>query len=322
MRLRPWHLVAAFAASVTLHFGAVALTVKDAPIDSSLIEGSGGQASMLGEAFSDMLTAGDPEASNSIAAESPDTLAPVDPEAAETEVTDRLTPTETPVEQIQQQVAEIQPQDVSTQETATIEDAALLPLANAEAVIPVNETPEEKVEAVEPVPVPEVRPKDLPVKVAEAEPEPPVKKKTPPKQVKKPEAQRPPSSQNGKNRVNATQGAGGNAAQTATQGGSLNQSGSNQIGNADRTNYKGKIERKLRNARRSVKIRDRGTATVFFVVRMDGSLGDLKILSSSGIPEVDDAALKLVRRAAPFPPIPLEEGAISWDFKLPIEVGG
>ena len=78
MKLRPWHLGAALLASVTLHFGAIALTV-DTSEEPALLQGGGGAVSMLGEAYTDMLTSGDPDTANAVAAESPDTLAPVAP---------------------------------------------------------------------------------------------------------------------------------------------------------------------------------------------------------------------------------------------------
>ncbi|MGY4750524.1 TonB family protein [Pannonibacter sp. Q-1] len=324
MKLRPWHLGAALLASVTLHFGAVALTVDTSEEPALLQGGGGGAVSMLGEAYTDMLTSGDPDTANAVAAESPDTLAPVDPDAAEPETQEQITAqdipvqeaTETPVQEPLQQMAEVQPQDIKPQEIAPVEELAIQPLTSAEAIAPVNETPEKPVTAVEPVPVPEMRPKDLPVKVAEAKPVQPVKKT----QTKKPEAQRQPSTQKGNSRANAVQGAGGAADQVASQGSSENQGRSTILGNSDRTNYKGQVQRALQRAMRRVRSRDSGLATVSFVVSKDGSVSAIRISGSSGNPEVDEVALELVRRAAPFPPIPAEEGRSTWSFNVPVEI--
>ena len=324
MKLKPWHLAAALLASVSLHFGAVALTVDTSEEPALLEGGGGGSVSMLGEAYTDMLTAGDPDTANAVAAESPDTLAPVDPDAAEPEAQEQVTPQETPVQEavetpVQeplQQVAEVQPQDIKPQEIAPVEELAIQPLTSAEAIAPVNEAPEETVAAIEPVPVPDMRPKDLPVKVAEAKPVQPVKKT----QTKKPEAQRQPSTQKGKSRANAVQGAGGAADQVASQGSSENQGRSTVLGNSDRTNYKGQVQRALQRAMRRVRSRDAGLATVSFVVSKDGSVSSIRISRSSGNPQVDEVALELVRRAAPFPPIPAEEGRPTWNFNVPVEI--
>ncbi|CUA95824.1 energy transducer TonB family protein [Pannonibacter indicus] len=324
MKLRPWHLGAALLASVTLHFGAIALTV-DTSEEPALLQGGGGAVSMLGEAYTDMLTSGDPDTANAVAAESPDTLAPVDPDAAEPETQEHITAqdipvqeaTETPVQEPLQQMAEVQPQDIKPQEIAPVEELAIQPLTSAEAIAPINETPEETVTAIEPVPVPEMRPKDLPVKVAEAaKPVQPVKRT----QTKKPEAQRQPSTQKGNSRANAVQGAGGAADQVASQGSSENQGQSTILGNSDRTNYKGQVQRALQRAMRRVRSREAGLATVSFVVSKDGSVSAIRISSSSGNPEVDEVALELVRRAAPFPPIPAEEGRSTWNFNVPVEI--
>ncbi|WP_430512342.1 TonB family protein [Pannonibacter phragmitetus] len=319
MKLRPWHLAAALLASVSLHFGAVALTVDTSEEPALLEGGGGGSVSMLGEAYTDMLTAGDPDTANAVAAESPDTLAPVDPDAAEPETQEQITAqevpvqeaSETPVQEPLQQMAEVQPQ-----EAAPVEELAIQPLTNAEAIVPLNETPDETVTAIEPVPVPDVRPKDLATKVAEAKPEQPVKKT----QKKKPEAQRQPSTQKGNSKANAVQGAGGAANQVASQGSSENQGRSTILGNSNRTNYKGQVQRALQRAMRRVRSRASGLATVSFVVSKDGSVSGIRISGSSGNPEVDEVALELVRRAAPFPPIPAEEGRSTWNFNVPVEI--
>jgi len=49
-----------------------------------------------------------------------------------------------------------------------------------------------------------------------------------------------------------------------------------------------------------------GSLRLLVVIRRDGSLEDIKILSSSGHALLDEAAIKIVRLAAPFAPFPAE----------------
>jgi len=49
-----------------------------------------------------------------------------------------------------------------------------------------------------------------------------------------------------------------------------------------------------------------GELRLLVVIRQDGSLEDIKILSSSGYAVLDEAAIKIVRLAAPFAPFPAE----------------
>lgn len=49
-----------------------------------------------------------------------------------------------------------------------------------------------------------------------------------------------------------------------------------------------------------------GELSLLVVIRQDGSLEDLKVMSSSGHAVLDEAAMKIVRLAAPFAPFPAE----------------
>ncbi|TIX79507.1 MAG: energy transducer TonB, partial [Mesorhizobium sp.] len=62
----------------------------------------------------------------------------------------------------------------------------------------------------------------------------------------------------------------------------------------------------------------RNNARVVFVVMADGSISDIQLAESSGSAELDQFALTLVRKQAPFPPIPTETGKSSWVFKARI----
>ncbi|WP_348628550.1 energy transducer TonB [Mesorhizobium sp. WSM3882] len=52
----------------------------------------------------------------------------------------------------------------------------------------------------------------------------------------------------------------------------------------------------------------RNNARVVFVVAADGSVSDLQLTESSGSAELDQFALTLVRKQAPFPPIQIKLG--------------
>ncbi|MFH1502554.1 MAG: TonB family protein, partial [Candidatus Eisenbacteria bacterium] len=51
-------------------------------------------------------------------------------------------------------------------------------------------------------------------------------------------------------------------------------------------------------------VEDSLTVSVSFVIRRDGSVGDVRIARSSGRSTVDQSAAKAVRESIPFPPLP------------------
>ncbi len=97
---------------------------------------------------------------------------------------------------------------------------------------------------------------------------------------------------------------------------------SSAAGNAAVSNYPGKVASKLRRALRypaaAKRQRLRGQVRVGFVVAANGSVASIRVVSSSGSPLLDDAALEAVRRAAPFPDIPPGAGRTSWPFTVPL----
>jgi protein TonB len=54
-----------------------------------------------------------------------------------------------------------------------------------------------------------------------------------------------------------------------------------------------------------------GSLRLLVVIRYDGGLEDIRILSSSGFAVLDEAALKIVRMAAPFAPFPTDLRAVA-----------
>ncbi|MET2826368.1 energy transducer TonB family protein [Mesorhizobium shangrilense] len=88
-------------------------------------------------------------------------------------------------------------------------------------------------------------------------------------------------------------------------------------------NYRSDVIRKLSRVNRavppSVQLTALNNAVVTFVIGSRGGIDDLRILQSSGSPNFDQVALGIVRKAAPFPPIPPQVASKSLVFEA--EVG-
>lgn len=65
--------------------------------------------------------------------------------------------------------------------------------------------------------------------------------------------------------------------------------------------------------------RDRGRATVTFTVSAAGAASGIRLAKSSGSAALDQAALAMVSRASPFPPIPSDLRRKSMTFTVPID---
>lgn len=194
------------------------------------------------------------------------------------------------------------------------------------------ETPDIVEPAPEPKPV-EKTVVEKPVKKAEPEPAPKKEKARPAR--KKAAAKEQPKAEKPARKTTRQAGSGGKSSSDAKRGvadgetsGEKTVAGKSDTrsaaGNAAISNYPGKVAARLRRASRSISSSARGKARgdvrVSFTVTASGGLAGLRIASSSGSPELDKAALAIVRRAAPFPPIPPEAGRSSWAFTLPLGI--
>ncbi|RAZ89327.1 energy transducer TonB [Mesorhizobium hawassense] len=87
-------------------------------------------------------------------------------------------------------------------------------------------------------------------------------------------------------------------------------------------NYRGDVYAKLGKVNRtlppSLQLAARNNAVVAFVVGTKGNVDALRILESSGSAVFDKAALGMVRKAAPFPPIPPQAASPSFEFEINI----
>lgn len=180
----------------------------------------------------------------------------------------------------------------------------------------------------DPAPVRTVKPNPVLQQVATTEtgsvPPPPVKPK-PPRQTPSSSNQttpRDPEKKAQKRPANTRSGAGGKSAQTTQKGGSQKQGARASAGNSDVNNYPAKVHRKLVRAVRAPRggRKARQDAVVRFTVARNGAVSGVRLARSSGSKPFDQAALKAVRSAAPFPPIPAEAGKRSWTFTLPVGV--
>jgi len=79
-----------------------------------------------------------------------------------------------------------------------------------------------------------------------------------------------------------------------------------------------KIERRKYYPASSRRMKEEGTVTVSFLLTSAGDLVTLSVASSSGFPDLDDAALDAVRKASPYPPFPATLGTARLALKVPI----
>lgn len=113
-------------------------------------------------------------------------------------------------------------------------------------------------------------------------------------------APKPKQTARGNAKRNNTKGA-----QTAKRAGSATQSGARKkaaapSGNAAASNYPGQVMVRIARAGKP-RVGSRGTAVIAFSVGNGGQLASARVAQSSGSSTLDQAALALIRKAAPFP---------------------
>ncbi|MGR3321105.1 MAG: TonB family protein [Pseudooceanicola sp.] len=88
-----------------------------------------------------------------------------------------------------------------------------------------------------------------------------------------------------------------------------------EAGNAAASNYPGLVYRTISRVRKP-RLNRRGTTRVAFSISASGGLAGVSVAGSSGSSNLDEAALTLVRRAAPFPAPP---AGAQRSFVIPIQ---
>jgi protein TonB len=148
---------------------------------------------------------------------------------------------------------------------------------------------------------PQRRDPEKAAKVAAERPKPKVTKaKTAkPKTVKK-----KTSTQRGNANQNNTKGASNGSNQKAkAKSQSAGKNARSQSGNAAASNYPGKVTSRINRVQKP-RVNSRGTAVVSFSISANGGLSRISIARSSGSAALDKAALRHIRKAAPFPKPP------------------
>jgi len=224
----------------------------------------------------------------------------------------------------------------SRADPADTSDAVVQPAPKIEPVEPVEETQQPEPQPAETVtpdavetpqvvavlPQPRPAPQQSPEKKAEPARQPKDTAKPPEKKQEKQQKKKATSAgSGGANQADSKRGIANGSdegkAAIASSGGSLP-----GVGNAAASNYPGKVAAKLRRVSRTIsraaQASARSNAQVAFVVGADGDVRSVRLVKSSGSPGLDDEALAIIRRAAPFPPIPAGAGRSSWAFTLPI----
>lgn len=288
------------------------------------------------------------ESIEALPVEAAETVQPVDDAATEAPVAETLSPVaETPAEPVPTETmtampVEPEPEVLSAETVSPAGDNIVQPPvpeqpAKADEIPAAKPAPASETVAPEPEPKPVERPKPVEKKAEPKEPPKKGEKAKPGKTAEKPrekaekpkaaekkaEAGKARSGSNGQNQADSKRGvADGKASGKNTAAGRSGRSSA--AGNAAVSNYPGKVAAKLRRAMRSLSrstiSKARRDVRVSFTVSASGGLNGVSIASSSGSPDLDQAALAIVRRAAPFPPIPADAGRSSWSFTLPLGV--
>lgn len=243
---------------------------------------------MLGDSFADMAQGRAPVSPMAAAAPSapvahaptPATTAVAVPQTAETSA---------PVPAPNRRAAQV---PVGMSGAVRVRPDATLPAEspNAAARVEASERPEADVMDV--APQTSVRPRARPLAVIKPKAQPPGRDRT--KQASQPPAAAPRAARAGV--------ADGQADANARQKGRTAGSGA-ASGTAAAANYPGLVMAKIMRTRRE-SVSARGAAQVRFAIADNGGLASLVIARSSGSPRLDQAALRQVRQAAPFPTPP------------------
>lgn len=294
-----WAKLMAGVAALALHGTLVVGFVSETPVEVE--SGAGAAEARIGSSFADM-------AAGTLSAEPAEEMSKPVEQAALVPPTPVETRAETPVERPQEVQAEARPemaQPVTPALTPSHDPQRATVLTPApQMAAPV--LPQETVEAQDEVaPQSSVRPKQ---RTREAPPKPQKTAKTPApktpvKQAPKPQKKAASAPQgNAKQNARAGSATGREGAKAAQQGVAQGRK-NREAGNARASNYPGQVMKKLSRVSRP-RVGRRGTAVVAFTIAPNGGLAAVSIAKSSGHAELDRAALRVVQRAAPFPPPP------------------
>lgn len=178
----------------------------------------------------------------------------------------------------------------------------------------------ETIEAEDHIPMPMIRPADVPR--IEASPEPAKPKavaRTPPtRSVPKPTSQQPAAVARQAGTASGARASAAPAGEQVGSGGTRAADG----GRALLSSYAGRVAAHLQRYKRypgeAARQRLAGTAVVTFTLAADGRVRATKLARGSGQAVFDQEVLAMVQRASPFPPIPSDTGRSSYTFTVPV----
>ncbi|MIL10232.1 TonB family protein, partial [Salmonella enterica subsp. enterica] len=119
----------------------------------------------------------------------------------------------------------------------------------------------------------------------------------------------------------ATSGKSATPGQRAPAGrASGNSNGAGQAGKASAavSAYPGLVQRRIQRSAANQGVGASGTVSIALTIAANGGVSGVRIAKPSGNPAMDQAALRAVRRAAPFPAIPKDAGRSTWSFVVPV----
>ncbi|CAN7416295.1 TonB family protein [Pararhizobium sp. LjRoot255] len=295
----------AIVLSLLAHAGAAKLfEPAEKPPEQALV--AGGEAmevTVLGNAFEEMIQAGDPAEAMEPEEVEPEEVEPTSVEVAE-------------VPPVQSEIAaETQTDIVPTEADVILPAEEISPVAAEQPEITATVAPAETV-------VPEEKPEMVKRK--------PEKKPEPKKELEKERPKTKPVKKKagdaGKQTETLNKGQ-ADGVRNAVSSSSTGKKGakSQAFGNAAESNYKGKVRSKVQRHFRYPKAADRagiqGTVQVSFTILANGGVSGARISKSSGSPVLDEAALNAIRGAEPFPKIPDAANRGSWPFTIPLQFG-
>lgn len=297
--------------AITLHLGTLVFGLQ-VDQDTRLEGSAGASVAMLGSAFDDM-------AAGTLASEPiTDVLADAPPETVTMprppiETTPRLPADRPVVAAARPAVSERLAPEVSTSDHLIPVGRTPNAAAAARAPTPLPLSPlrsETRAQPVPPDPAPAAAPPTADILTADPQSDtvpatssrPKQRPKTLQERVARAEPPAQPPTATGNAPKTALRGsATGSQQAAASRQGSPGQS--RDSGNAAAANYPGDVMRRLSRVGRP-RATSSGTAVVAFSISGNGRLGAVSIAQSSGSQQLDQAALRLVQRASPFPAPP------------------
>ncbi|MEH7878091.1 TonB family protein [Rhizobium laguerreae] len=168
----------------------------------------------------------------------------------------------------------------------------------------VQPTPPEIPQEVTPVETMEVQPEpEVPQDVVTPTPKPKVVAQEKPKPVEKKRLPKKVAGSQGEAKQDSVRGVAEGDPSAQSDRNSRTAGNNNGIGTAANANYDGKVRSRIRRAIRTPRGVE-GTVVVTFSVNGGGNLTSVRVVSGSGVAEIDQLAVDAVRRAAPFGPTP------------------